>query len=91
MHHAVEDLEQIAANTRAFGSALARAAIAALLVIAVLAAAVLTTGCASGRYVTDEQDAELREACEPAGCRVVPAPLWQRIEQLLRALGGSPA
>lgn len=64
----------------------------ALLLLAILGALALIfiplSGCATQeRYITAEQDAEFRANCEPHGCTVVPNPVWQRIEQLLRSLG----
>lgn len=43
-------------------------------------------GCASPRYLTEEQDAEIRKVCEPAGCHVMPMPLWREIQQFFRQL-----
>ena len=60
-------------------------AIAVILIVSVTGA---LAGCAGERYVSDEQDAALREACEPAGCRVMPLPVWKRIEDILRAITG---
>ena len=45
-------------------------------------------GCATDRYLTEAEDAALREKCEPQGCAAVPIPIWQKIEQLLRSLAG---
>jgi hypothetical protein len=53
----------------------------------ILGLAALTTGCAAERYLTDEQDAKMREICSTAGCEVVPTPLWQQIEIILRRIG----
>jgi hypothetical protein len=42
------------------------------------------------RYLTAEQDAEMRAYCEPAGCEIVPTPMWRQIEQIIRrVLGGA--
>ena len=46
------------------------------------------SGCATDRYLTEQEDAALRTQCEPTGCAAVPIPLWQKIQQLLNALGG---
>lgn len=57
-----------------------------------LLALALAAGCAqpAQRYLTEAQDAEMRATCEPAGCNIVPRPLWVQIEQLLRrTLGGA--
>jgi len=45
----------------------------------------MLAGC-STRYLTAEQDAELREACEATGCKVVPSPIWRQIEEILRMI-----
>jgi hypothetical protein len=44
----------------------------------------LLAGCASERYLSAEEDADMRKACETHGCTIVPTPLW---DQLKRALG----
>ena len=51
----------------------------------------LMPGCATDRYLTAEEDAELRAKCEPhpGHCVAVPYPLWKKIEQLLRMMGGA--
>lgn len=42
-------------------------------------------GCAEDRWLTKEEDAEMRAACEPVGgCAVIPNPVWKQIK---RALG----
>jgi hypothetical protein len=42
-------------------------------------------GCAEDRWLTKEEDAEMRAACEPVGgCAVIPNPVWKQIQ---RALG----
>jgi hypothetical protein len=41
-------------------------------------------GCASDRYLSAEEDADMRRACEAQGCTIIPTPLW---EQFKRALG----
>lgn len=52
---------------------------------------ILMPGCASDRYLTAEEDAELRAQCEPhpGHCIAIPMPLWKKIEQLLRMMAGS--
>ena len=45
------------------------------------------TGCATERYMTEEQDAQMRATCEKTGCAVVPAPVWEQIKALLKTLG----
>lgn len=57
----------------------------AWLALLIILMAVLT-GCASDRYLTAEEDAALRARCEATGCKVVPMPLWQQIEELIRSL-----
>ena len=50
--------------------------------------ALLLAGCAANetRFLSKEQDESMRKICEPAGCRVVPLPLWQEIQQIFRQL-----
>lgn len=60
----------------------------------IVASAMLAMGCASPphseRWLTAEEDAALREKCEPhGGCVAVPVGVWERIEQLLRRLSGT--
>lgn len=52
--------------------------------------AALLAGCAGApaRYLSAEEDAQLRKQCEPHGCAAVPMPIWQKIEQIMRALAG---
>lgn len=52
---------------------------------------ILMPGCASDRYLTEAEDAELRAKCEPhpGHCVAVPTPIWRKIEQLLRMMGGT--
>ena len=59
----------------------------ALLLIAAVVATAMLAGCAGDRFLTAEQDAEMRANCEPGGCTCVPARQWDQIEQLLRRLG----
>lgn len=48
-------------------------------------------GCTSTppyeRYMTDEQDAEMRESCEPHGCTVIPNPIWFQMREILKRSG----
>ena len=46
----------------------------------------IAPGCASDRYLTKEQDEEMRANCEPHSCVVVPAPVWAQIEAMLKRL-----
>lgn len=59
------------------------------LLLALAVIFVMAPGCAqkSTRFLTEEQDAAMREQCEPAGCAVVPIPLMQQIMQRLRGQG----
>ena len=43
-------------------------------------------GCASSRYLSEEQDAAMREVCENPendGCAVVTGRVWRAIQKLL--------
>lgn len=54
--------------------------------VLVLVALVLTvSGCASERFLTEEQDAAMREQCKE-GCRVVPTPVWNQIKEFFEQL-----
>lgn len=46
-------------------------------------------GCASTseRFLTEEQDAKMRSICAPAGCEVIPSPIWVEIEAILKRMG----
>lgn len=44
----------------------------------------LLYGCAEDRYLSKDEDQEMRETCTPHGCMIIPAPVWKQIE---RALG----
>ena len=50
---------------------------------------ILMPGCATERYLTAQEDAELRAKCEPANCAIVPLKLLKQIEQLIRSMGGT--
>lgn len=55
-------------------------------VVLVLVALVLTaSGCASERFLSEEQDAAMREHCAQ-GCRVVPLPIWNQIKEFFEQL-----
>lgn len=43
----------------------------------------LLSGCASTRYLTAEEDANMRKACEAQGCAIIPYPLWLQVEKML--------
>lgn len=44
-------------------------------------------GCATERYLSEEQDAQFKAMCEKDGCQVIPSPAWERIEYILKQLG----
>lgn len=44
----------------------------------------MLSGCANDRYLTSEQDKELRGVCETEGCVIVPLPQWRLFEKILR-------
>jgi hypothetical protein len=46
----------------------------------------LLSACASPRYLTEEQDAQMRAVCEsdPNGCIAMPASVWLQIERALK-------
>jgi protein involved in sex pheromone biosynthesis len=61
-----------------------------LMLSAVLLAAILfLSGCASNRYLSEEQDAQMREACEATGCAVIPGDKWEQIKKLLGSIVGA--
>lgn len=41
-------------------------------------------GCASDRFLTKEEDEGFRAWCPEKDCVVIQAPVWQKIEQMLR-------
>lgn len=43
-------------------------------------------GCATDRFLTQEQDDQMREQCQ-LGCKVIPGPIWNQIIQRLRGQG----
>ena len=47
--------------------------------------ALILVACAAPRYLTVEQDAELRDTCEPAGCVTIPLPLFEKIQEALKS------
>jgi hypothetical protein len=55
----------------------------------VIAVAVLfgCTGCASERFLTEEQDAEMKASCEEHGCTVIPNPIWFQMREILKHSG----
>lgn len=47
--------------------------------------ALLLAGCAAPRYLTPEQDAQLKADCQPVGgCIYMPEMLWRKIEAVLK-------
>lgn len=56
----------------------------------IIAGVVSLSGCAENRYLTKEEDDELRAQCEPQpqGCAVMPMHEWLQIEQILKRLSG---
>jgi len=46
----------------------------------------LLTACAQDRYLSAEQDAEMREHCGEIGCAVIRNDQWKILEKLLRGL-----
>lgn len=57
-----------------------------VIVILLLSLGLFLPGC-STRYLTEEQDAQLREVCErQGGCTVLPTPTWNEIRDILRQL-----
>ena len=50
----------------------------------------ILSGCASTRYLSEEEDAKMREICEDkanGGCAVVPGNVWKSVEKLLGGIG----
>lgn len=48
--------------------------------------ALVLAGCATpppARFISDEQDAEIRDKCQETGCAIIPVPLMQRLLQML--------
>ena len=64
---------------------------AAELTGAAILVAVLLLGCASApeRYLSLEEDAELRAKCEGQNCVVIPASVLQQLLQQIRGLRGT--
>lgn len=50
---------------------------------------VLLGGCAAqpDRYLTQEQDAQMRENCEQDGCVVIPDSVFQEMVQRMQQMG----
>lgn len=47
---------------------------------------VLGTGCASQRFLTAEQDKELRDACEVKGCAIIPNDVLMEFLKMLEGV-----
>lgn len=48
----------------------------------------LMPACASDRYLSEAEDADMRAKCEKTNCVVIPGYLWEQIKAVLsRALG----
>jgi len=48
------------------------------------------TGCASQRYLSEEEDAKMKAMCEqPGGCAVLPGTLYRDILKLLGSMQGT--
>lgn len=61
----------------------------AVIVVLLLSIGIFLPGCASDRYLTEEQDAAMRDACQRhGGCTVLPRPVWEQIKDILRAIAG---
>ena len=64
--------------------------------IKALAVCLLLAGCAqqppsAPRFYTDQEDAQLREMCEPHGCVTVPTPMFEAIIRALNKYRGREA
>ena len=47
------------------------------------------SGCASTRYLTEEEDAKMREVCEDkanGGCAVIPGNVWEFLQKLITGI-----
>lgn len=53
-----------------------------LLISAALLAGI--SGCASTRYLSEQEDAEMREKCEATGCVAIPVPLYRQILEYIQ-------
>lgn len=53
-----------------------------LLISAALLAAM--AGCSTTRYLSDEEDAAMREKCEATGCVAIPVPLYRQILEYIQ-------
>jgi hypothetical protein len=56
--------------------------------VLVLLLLILMTGCAQPeRYLTAEQDAQMRQNCEQDGCVVIPETVFQEMVRRMRQFG----
>jgi hypothetical protein len=55
---------------------------ALLLVCAALLAGI--SGCSTTRYLSEEEDAAMREKCEATGCVAIPVPLYRQIIEYIQ-------
>ena len=53
-----------------------------LLVSAILLAGM--AGCSTTRYLSEQEDAEMREKCEATGCVAIPVPLYRQILEYIQ-------
>ena len=59
-----------------------------ILVLFVLLVAILS-GCASTRYLSDEEEAQMAKTCGPNhDCAVIPGEQWRIIEKILQKMIG---
>lgn len=50
----------------------------------------LLTGCAQDRYLSAQEDAQMKADCEPVGgCVYMPSQIWQRIQAILNQRRGT--
>ena len=54
--------------------------------IAALALVAALSGCATDRYLTEEQDREMRATCVD-GCMVIAGPAWERLRKAVKMCG----
>lgn len=55
-------------------------------ILCLVVAGIVLTSCATECFLTVEQDEAMRKLCSPAGCRVMPSPMWREIQQYFRNL-----
>lgn len=42
------------------------------------------SGCSTTRYLSEQEDAEMREKCEATGCVAIPVPLYRQILEYIQ-------